>query len=64
MTPETADTRMVTDLVVDGMTCAACVQRVERRLGRLEGVTAEVNLATARRKTGSLRLCYCPSLSC
>ncbi|KUN24986.1 carbonate dehydratase [Streptomyces antibioticus] len=30
------------------MTCAACVQRVERKLGRLEGVTATVNLATGR----------------
>ncbi|MFF4610779.1 heavy metal translocating P-type ATPase [Streptomyces albidoflavus] len=48
MTPETADTMVVTDLVVDGMTCAACVRRVERKLGRLEGVTAEVNLATGR----------------
>ncbi|MBV7252483.1 MULTISPECIES: cation-translocating P-type ATPase [Streptomyces] len=48
MTAETADTRVVTDLVVDGMTCAACVRRVERKLGRLEAVTAEVNLATGR----------------
>ncbi|MFE0100455.1 heavy metal translocating P-type ATPase [Streptomyces sp. NPDC059009] len=30
------------------MTCAACVKRVEKRLGRLEGVTATVNLATGR----------------
>ncbi|WSW30271.1 heavy metal translocating P-type ATPase [Streptomyces sp. NBC_01003] len=30
------------------MTCAACVRRVEKRLGRLEGVTASVNLATGR----------------
>ncbi|PWD50972.1 copper-translocating P-type ATPase [Serinibacter arcticus] len=33
------------DLAVDGMTCASCVARVERKLGRLPGVTAEVNLA-------------------
>jgi P-type Cu+ transporter len=32
---------------VQGMTCAACVARVERGLGKLEGVTlASVNLAT------------------
>ncbi|WP_428936411.1 heavy metal translocating P-type ATPase [Streptomyces sp. ACT015] len=36
----------VTDLTVGGMTCAACVRRVERRLAGLEGVTATVNLAT------------------
>ncbi|MFJ3669639.1 heavy metal translocating P-type ATPase [Streptomyces sp. NPDC090106] len=30
------------------MTCAACVGRVEKRLGRLDGVTATVNLATGR----------------
>ncbi|MDF2255728.1 heavy metal translocating P-type ATPase [Streptomyces ferralitis] len=30
------------------MTCAACVSRVERRLTRIEGVTAGVNLATGR----------------
>ncbi|MGQ4515064.1 heavy metal translocating P-type ATPase [Streptomyces sp. DW26H14] len=35
-----------TDLTVTGMTCAACVARVERKLGRLEGVSATVNLAT------------------
>ncbi|MEW2546193.1 heavy metal translocating P-type ATPase [Streptomyces sp. NPDC047002] len=28
------------------MTCAACVSRVEKRLGRLDGVSATVNLAT------------------
>ncbi|MFE7467312.1 heavy metal translocating P-type ATPase [Streptomyces sp. NPDC057499] len=35
-----------TDLVVGGMTCAACVRRVEKKLGALEGVSATVNLAT------------------
>ncbi|MEJ3657450.1 heavy metal translocating P-type ATPase [Actinomycetes bacterium KLBMP 9759] len=30
------------------MTCAACVGRVERKLGRLDGVAATVNLATGR----------------
>ncbi|MFI8942402.1 heavy metal translocating P-type ATPase [Streptomyces syringium] len=37
-----------TELIVGGMTCAACVGRVEKKLGRLEGVSASVNLATGK----------------
>lgn len=36
------------DLDVAGMTCASCASRVERKLGRLPGVTATVNYATDR----------------
>ncbi|WP_435823831.1 heavy metal translocating P-type ATPase [Kitasatospora aureofaciens] len=43
-----SDTLASTDLAVGGMTCAACVGRVEKRLGRIDGVTAGVNLATGR----------------
>ncbi|SMF11260.1 Cu+-exporting ATPase [Cellulosimicrobium cellulans J34] len=32
------------DLAVEGMTCASCVARVEKRLNRVDGVTATVNL--------------------
>ncbi|GGX04206.1 hypothetical protein GCM10010383_37570 [Streptomyces lomondensis] len=39
---------MTTDLKVGGMTCAACVKRVEKKLAKLDGVTATVNLATGR----------------
>lgn len=39
---------VTTDLDVGGMTCAACVRRVEKRLGKLDGVSATVNLATGR----------------
>ncbi|MDC2961326.1 heavy metal translocating P-type ATPase [Streptomyces gilvifuscus] len=47
--PELVDEPLViTDLLVGGMTCAACVARVEKKLGRVEGVTATVNLATGR----------------
>lgn len=35
-------------LVVGGMTCGACAARIERRLNRLDGVTARVNYATDR----------------
>ncbi|GAA3707233.1 heavy metal translocating P-type ATPase [Zhihengliuella alba] len=37
------DTRVV-ELSIDGMTCASCVRRVERKLGKLDGVEATVNL--------------------
>jgi P-type Cu+ transporter len=37
-----------TVLVVGGMTCGACAARIERRLNRLDGVTATVNYATGR----------------
>ncbi|KUL63736.1 heavy metal translocating P-type ATPase [Streptomyces sp. NRRL S-1521] len=46
--PGAADVLAVTDLTVGGMTCAACVRRVEKRLARLDGVSAAVNLATGR----------------
>jgi Cu+-exporting ATPase len=37
-----------TDLRIGGMTCGACARRVERTLGRLDGVTATVNYATEK----------------
>lgn len=47
MSRETAPHPLVTtDLIVGGMTCAACVRRVEKKLGAFEGVRATVNLAT------------------
>ena len=37
------------DIAVDGMTCAACSNRIQRKLTRLDGVTdAQVNFATGR----------------
>ena len=41
----TAPTSAV-DLAIGGMTCASCVARVEKKLSKLDGVTASVNLAT------------------
>src|SRR5919198_1994257 len=34
------------ELPITGMTCASCANRVERRLNKLDGVTAAVNYAT------------------
>jgi Cu+-exporting ATPase len=34
------------DLTIGGMTCASCAARVEKKLNRMEGVTATVNYAT------------------
>jgi Cu+-exporting ATPase len=34
------------ELLVGGMTCAACAARVEKKLGKLDGVRAAVNYAT------------------
>ncbi|MCB1005750.1 MAG: cation-translocating P-type ATPase, partial [Acidimicrobiales bacterium] len=36
------------DLAIGGMTCASCAARVEKRLNRMDGVTAEVNFATEK----------------
>ncbi|WP_274380736.1 heavy metal translocating P-type ATPase [Nesterenkonia muleiensis] len=36
------------ELAIGGMTCAACAHRVEKKLNKLEGVTASVNYATEK----------------
>jgi Cu+-exporting ATPase len=36
------------ELVIGGMTCAACAVRVQTKLNKLDGVTATVNLSTER----------------
>jgi Cu+-exporting ATPase len=36
------------DLVIGGMTCASCAARIEKRLNRLDGVSATVNYATEK----------------
>jgi Cu+-exporting ATPase len=38
----------VVDLDITGMTCAACAARIERKLNKLDGVTASVNYATEK----------------
>ena len=34
------------ELGIGGMTCASCSARIEKKLNKLEGVTATVNFAT------------------
>ncbi|WP_372595081.1 heavy metal translocating P-type ATPase [Actinotalea sp.] len=43
---QTAAPVAVIDLAVGGMTCASCVARVEKKIGKVAGATALVNLAT------------------
>ena len=45
------------ELVIGGMTCAACAARVQAKLNKLDGVTATVNLSY---RTG---LCHRPGHS-
>ncbi|MEU6454024.1 heavy metal translocating P-type ATPase [Streptomyces sp. NPDC047065] len=58
MTSTTADTATAAqaaepdlaevELLIGGMTCAACAARVEKKLNRMDGVTATVNYATEK----------------
>ncbi|MFD0205992.1 MULTISPECIES: heavy metal translocating P-type ATPase [Saccharothrix] len=41
-----ADARI--ELAITGMTCASCAARIERKLNKLDGVTATVNYATEK----------------
>jgi Cu+-exporting ATPase len=36
------------DLAIGGMTCASCAARIEKKLNRIDGVSATVNFATER----------------
>ena len=48
----------VVDLQISGMTCATCAMRIEKKLNRMEGVTASVNYATEK-----ARVTYARSVS-
>jgi P-type Cu+ transporter len=47
-TPSPTGTMTDVDLDIGGMTCASCAARVEKRLNKLDGVSASVNYATER----------------
>jgi P-type Cu+ transporter len=52
------DARREVRLDLEGMTCASCVNRIERKLNKLDGVEATVNFATEQ-----ATVLYDPSLS-
>ncbi|WP_430382600.1 heavy metal translocating P-type ATPase [Streptomyces sp. P10-4] len=45
-----AATTSEVELLIGGMTCASCAARVERKLNRMDGVSATVNFATEKAK--------------
>jgi P-type Cu+ transporter len=47
MTAVAEDNRSV-ELTISGMTCASCAARIEKKLNKLDGVTATVNFATEK----------------
>ncbi|WP_258055467.1 cation-translocating P-type ATPase [Streptomyces sp. Ru62] len=55
-TAETAEAAAATgtgsevELLIGGMTCASCAARVEKKLNRMDGVSATVNFATEKAK--------------
>ncbi|MFJ2947580.1 heavy metal translocating P-type ATPase [Streptomyces sp. NPDC087226] len=49
--------RSEVELLIGGMTCASCAARVEKKLNRIDGVTATVNYATEK-----ARIAYPPDI--
>ncbi|MEU1314864.1 heavy metal translocating P-type ATPase [Streptomyces tibetensis] len=49
-TGTTTGTQAEVELAIGGMTCASCAARVEKKLNRMDGVTATVNYATEKAK--------------
>ncbi|GAA3438544.1 hypothetical protein GCM10018954_081610 [Kutzneria kofuensis] len=50
MTSATQLARHEVELSIGGMTCASCAARIERKLNKVDGVTATVNYATEKAK--------------
>ncbi|GGS69183.1 heavy metal translocating P-type ATPase [Streptomyces griseoviridis] len=48
MITPTSGTTAEAELVIGGMTCASCAARVEKKLNRMDGVTATVNYTTEK----------------
>ena len=41
------------ELDIGGMTCASCAMRIEKKLNKLDGVTASVNYATEKARVAA-----------
>jgi Cu+-exporting ATPase len=50
--PQTPDTASI-ELDISGMTCASCAMRIEKRLNKLDGVSATVNYATEKARVST-----------
>ena len=48
MSTTTSGAPVPVELPITGMTCASCANRIERKLNKLDGVTASVNYATEK----------------
>lgn len=48
--PAAADPASQVEIAIGGMTCASCASRIERKLNKVDGVTASVNYATEKAK--------------
>ena len=56
MTTSAASPQMLTESVeldIGGMTCAACAMRIEKKLNKLDGVSATVNYATEKARVST-----------
>ncbi|MFY4723332.1 heavy metal translocating P-type ATPase [Streptomyces sp. LaBMicrA B280] len=50
ITAASSGTTSEVELLIGGMTCASCAARVEKKLNRMDGVSATVNFATEKAK--------------
>ncbi|MGC9535817.1 heavy metal translocating P-type ATPase [Streptomyces sp. UG1] len=50
MTTTASDPTTEVELAIGGMTCASCAARIEKKLNRMDGVSATVNYATEKAK--------------
>src|SRR3712207_6210514 len=57
-TTGTAPQEQTIELAIGGMTCASCAARVEKKLNRMDGVSATVNYATEK-----ARVRYAPDVA-
>lgn len=49
------------ELSIGGMTCASCAARIEKKLNRMDGVSASVNYATEKAKVAFPRASTSPT---